>query len=363
MSRGQSLLVVFAVWAIGYIPALGSLQLRGEESRRVLPAIAMMEGTAAATTTREVIRAFSIPQVGGRAYLRKPPLVNWLIAASFKLSGQRNAWAARLPSALFVLAVAIAFVTIARPQLGAGGSIAAAVSWLTSLGILQKGRMIEIDAIYTSLFALALIYWLTCWLQKRATASIWIVPLVLLGLALLAKGPAVLLFFYALTAAVLWRTDRLPDLVTRWHALGLVLMLAVFGVWAAPLVLELGTSAPVETWWAEMFAPVAGREVLDTEHWVLNLPRGATLFLPAALLLPFIRYSKITERLQRETFRALAHVSLAVTVVILILPGSYPKYAMPLIPAMCWIIGTAVANDAFVWPGRARRVVIGGVAL
>src|SRR5207248_9851987 len=37
-----------------------------------------------------------------------------------------------------------------------------------NLGLIEKGRMIEIEAIYCSLFAFALILWLLLWEQKRS---------------------------------------------------------------------------------------------------------------------------------------------------------------------------------------------------
>ena len=371
MSRTLSLLLVIAVWAAGYLPALGSLQIRGEEGRRILPAVAMVDGAAAATDANGIVRAFVVPQVAGRDYLRKPPLVNWLIAASFSATGVRSAWTARLPSVLFVLAAAIAFLTIARRRLGAAGSTVAALCWLTSLGTLEKGRMIEIDAINTSLCAVALVCWLTWWLEGHSPWKTWAFPSLLLGLSLLAKGPVVLSFFYALIAAVLWRARRLDQLVSRYHVLGLLLMLAIFCVWAVPLLLQLGTQAPLQVWSREMALPVAGRDVLDLGHWILNVPRGATLFLPAALLLPFIRYDRIEDALERECARTLARAALALFLIVLLLPGSYPKYAMPLLPAMCWLIGVAVANNAFEWRlgfkdkqlRVPRPVLVGGVAL
>jgi len=30
---------------------------------------------------------YIVPKVGSEPYLRKPPLINWLVAASFKISG------------------------------------------------------------------------------------------------------------------------------------------------------------------------------------------------------------------------------------------------------------------------------------
>src|SRR6266576_6994322 len=100
MSRAASFCLVIACWAAIYLPGLGSLEIKGEEGRRILPAVAMLE-----------TGNYLVPQVGSEAYLRKPPLVNWLVAASFRLFGYQNEWTARLPSVLCILGVAIAFVT------------------------------------------------------------------------------------------------------------------------------------------------------------------------------------------------------------------------------------------------------------
>src|SRR5476651_2681447 len=121
MSRAANLLLVLACWAAIYFPALGSLEIKGEEGRRILPAVTMIE-----------TGNWLVPQVGSEPYFRKPPLVNWLVALSFKIAGQRNEWTARLPSVLSVLAVALAFITVARASLGANGSLIAALIWMTN---------------------------------------------------------------------------------------------------------------------------------------------------------------------------------------------------------------------------------------
>jgi 4-amino-4-deoxy-L-arabinose transferase-like glycosyltransferase len=79
-----NLLIVILVWAALYLPALGSLAIKGEEGRRILPGITMLQ-----------TGNYLIPQVGGETYFRKPPLINWLVAASFKslvakTNGQRG---------------------------------------------------------------------------------------------------------------------------------------------------------------------------------------------------------------------------------------------------------------------------------
>ena len=93
MTRLAAFSIVALLWAAIYLPGLGSTEIKGEEGRRILPAVTMLdEGD------------WLVPQVGGRPFLRKPPLMNWAIAGSFKMLDRRDEWAARLPSALCVLA-------------------------------------------------------------------------------------------------------------------------------------------------------------------------------------------------------------------------------------------------------------------
>ena len=90
-SRRRFLLNRRALLGCDYLPGLGSLEIKGEEGRRILPAITMIEtGT---TLSRKSASEPLFPQTAA---------VNWLVAASFKLTGVRNEWTARLPSALCV---------------------------------------------------------------------------------------------------------------------------------------------------------------------------------------------------------------------------------------------------------------------
>src|SRR2546422_9812523 len=236
-SRFRAVAVVVLVWAVIYLPALGSIAIKGEEGRRILPAIRMLD-------TGDYI----VPQVGSSPYFRKPPLINWLVAASFKIFGVRNEWTARMPSAIAVLAVAIAFVTVARASLGPSGSTIAALIWLTNIGMIEKGRLIEIEALYVSLCGLAIIYWLSFWEQKKSAWLTWTVPWIFLALGWLAKGPVHLAFFYAVVLAVLWQNRSWRSLFHPAHFLGLTLMFGIFAAWAVPFAQATGNALALNKW-------------------------------------------------------------------------------------------------------------------
>src|SRR5438046_6097748 len=102
---------------------------------------------------------------------------------------------------------------------------------MTNIGIIEKGRLIEIEALYVSVCGLAIIFWLSFFLQKKSPWLIWLPASVFLGLGLLAKGPTHLVFFYGIVIAVLayWKDWR--GLVHPAHFVGLGVMIGVAGGW------------------------------------------------------------------------------------------------------------------------------------
>lgn len=344
MSRLVSCSVLIAIWAVTYLVNLGSSELRSEEGHRVLPAVQMLDSGN-----------YLVPYIAARPYLNKPPLINWIVAAAFHLSGIRSEWTARLPSSLFVLAVALMLATIGRAGLGSTGAFVAALCWLTNLGLVEKGRMIEIEAIYCCLFAFALFLWLLLWQQKRSPWRTFIVPWIFLGFGLLAKGPSHVVFFYFIVVAVLWRHRRLRDLTHPAHFIGILVMLTIFALWAIPYFRALPVHFTLEAWSRETADAFHGKEG-RSENWLLNFPRGFGYLLPWILLVPFIRLNKIADPLQRDIAYGLAWGITIPFFVILLIPGTLPRYILPLEAGFCWIVGTALANTAFHWRIKNVRV-------
>ncbi len=282
MSRVTALLIVTAVWAAIYLPALGSLEIKGEEGRRILPAVAMLESGN-----------YVVPRVGSAAYFSKPPLINWVVAASFEIFGQRNEWTARLPSAFCVLAVAVAFVTVARASLRPTGSVLAALIWLTNFGIIEKGRLIEIEALYVSLCGLAIIFWLSFWEQNKSPWLVWIPASIFLGLGLLAKGPMLLLFFYAIVLSVVWQAKDARVFFHPAHLVGIAVMLSIFAAWAVPFA-QSATVKLAMFKWSRQFSGRLSGEDFKFSSWILNVPRSLGYFLPWLLLLPCLPSAKFS---------------------------------------------------------------------
>jgi 4-amino-4-deoxy-L-arabinose transferase-like glycosyltransferase len=340
MSRPVSFALVILCWAAIYLPGLGSLEIKGEEGRRILPAVAMLD-----------TGNYLVPQVGSEPYFRKPPLVNWLVAASFKLTGLRNEWTARLPSVLCVLSVAIAFLTVARSSLGSNGSLIAALIWLANFGVIEKGRLIEIEALYVSLFGLAFIFWLSWWQQRRSAWLTWTVPWIFLGLGLLAKGPLHLFFFYSVVAAVLYRAGELRKLFTFPHLVGLLITIGIFAAWALPYWQAINDPNLAKSWSVQLTGRLTGDD-FKLRSWLLNLPRGLAYFLPWTLLLPLISKTKWNNDSDRKLAFALGWGALVPFVIVNLLPGGLPRYSLPALVPACWLMAMVLATPEVSWSGK-----------
>ncbi len=349
MSQTRALILIVIVWAAIYLPRLGSLEIKSEEGRRILPAVTMLE-----------TGNYIVPQVGSEPYLRKPPLVNWLVAGSFKLFGVRNEWAARLPSVLCVLAVGLAFAVIARRSLGPNGSVVAGLMWLTNFGLLEKGRMIEIEALYVSLTALAFICWLSCWKERPWCA--WITAGIFLGLGLLAKGPLHLIFFYAVVFAVLWQAGALQRLWSLPHLFGIVLMLGIFAAWAIPCLQQVQAGHAASVWTKQVSGRVSG-DGFKFGDWLMNIPRGVAYLLPWVTLLPLARFALLEDKKERNFCRALSLGVAVPFVIVNLLPGALPRYTMPLLAPAIWLLAIFIREHALLWPKPLRKAITWTVAV
>ena len=347
MTRLRAAAILFVLWAAVYLPGLGSTELKGEEGRRILPAITMLE-----------TGNWLVPYVGGKPFLRKPPLVNWLIAASFSVTGVRNEWTARLPSTLCVLALGLTIVALAgEGWMNAETALAAGIMAMTSFGLLAKARFAgaEIEGIYVPLAGIAMVMWMAWWTQRRSPWLTWTVPWFFLGLAALAKGPMHLLFFYAIVLTVLWRANAwreccLPSHVLA-HLVGLALMAGIFEAWAIPYF-QTEAAANAAGVWRDQMANRVTSDVIDWKSYALNLPRGLMDQLPWLLFAPAV-FAARSDDVRRAALISGARVAvLACFGALLLVPGVLPRYVLPL--AVPWSVLAAIALGA-----RARRIAFG----
>lgn len=323
LTRLQATGWVVLLWAAIYLPALGALEIKGEEGRRILPAVTMLE------TGRWIV-----PQIGGVDYLSKPPLINWLVALAFKLDPTRSELAARLPCALCTLALGLTAVWALAAWLTPGGALVAAIFTLTNIGLMEKGRLAEIEGLYVPLFGIALFLWLGAWRAGNSGWRTWILPWFFLGIGMLAKGPLHVVYFYGVVGAILWCAGRSRELLNPRHFVGVALMLGLFALWVVPYLRLTAADRVGEVWRSQFEGRMEINEGFHFSGWILNIPRGLANFVPWVVLIPLlwrpgVGYGWPTEdqAILRGGRVALAAGFLIVSLV----PGGLPRYTLPLL--------------------------------
>ncbi|HEX8280794.1 MAG TPA: glycosyltransferase family 39 protein [Chthoniobacterales bacterium] len=351
VSPVRALLIVLAIWAAIYLPRLGSIEIRGEEGRRILPATRMLE-----------TGNFVVPYIGSEPYLNKPPLINWLIGGSFKLCGRQDEFAARLPSGFAVLAAALVLLFVPARTSSTNARFASAIIWLSALGTMDKGRLAEIEALYMSLTGIAFVCWISFWRERRSRWSLWLVPAVFLGFGLLTKGPTHLVFFYSIVLAVLWQEHALRELWSLAHLAGVALMLAIFAAWAVPYVNAL-EAARVASVWSQQLGDRVVSDTFNAARWAWNIPDGIWYFLPWALLLPLVRLRRVEDERTRRLLKGTAWGMAASFLIVSMLPASLSRYTMPLLLPACWFLAMCVEHGALIALRNAHRWVLVVAAL
>lgn len=325
-------LLLFLLWAGIYLPALGETELKGEEPRRIFPGLMMLQNGD-----------FLRPMAGDTPYLRKPPLVNWAVAASTSLLGRYDELAYRLPSVLAVLGLVLGTAAFTRRWLGENGAFLAGVFILTNISMLEKGRLAEIEPIYIACSGLAIAWWLPAFARGEGPWRKWLVPGIFLGLGMLAKGPLHLLYFYAVVIGAAWGTRRLrATLLHPAHFVCVALTAGIFALWAVPYAIAGpgeaaadAEKAQVGAAWITQLTSRLGFDDFKLGNWLLNMPRGLMNLLPWALFFPLFWNRRWLAALSGENEHRLLRGALwgaiAAFVVISILPGSLERYTLPLL--------------------------------
>ena len=327
------LLLVTVVWAVLYLPGIGTFELKGEEGRRILPARAMAQSGE-----------WVLPYSEGRPYHRKPPLINWMVAAGFAMAGGESETAARVPSALSVLGLGLMAWWAGRSfrDVHREFPVFLALSVLGTAGVIEKGRLAEIEAVYVSLAGAGMLLWAAAWKRGAGPWGLWLPACGLMGLAMLAKGPVFLAFFVPVMVVTMWQAGELRRLRHPAVLVGMALVFLVPVPWAVGVKARLAglpgdfeTRGPGEVWRDQVLGRLMP-EKFDVMSWVMSpLDTVLALSVPAVVALVWWRALRrdvvggLPVR-DRALLRGLAWGSLASGLAMSLIPEPHARFQLPL---------------------------------
>ncbi len=323
LTNSTAYFVVLIVWAGIYLPGLGTLEIDFNEGRRIMPAVSMIE-----------TGNWKTPSLFGEDYLKKPPMINWLIATSFIISGERSEFAARLPSVIFILAFVSVLVLMPSELLSLRARLTGAILFMTAYGSVDNGRQIEIDGVYACLTGIVTVCWLNLWSGSGLSRlKLWCLPALILGIGLLVKGPLILLFFYLVVLCVAISEKKVRELLRYEHFAGIVLMCLILFSWAFFANSDNIHSRQMTGTWLNEITKRFNLEDMNVILWGKRVMGAVMGFLPWLIFIPFFWsrkwISSIDDR-HKKIFIACRLAFLISFLIVNLMPAAKARYSYPL---------------------------------
>ncbi len=279
--RRTPLLLLLAVAACLFFVALGRLSL-----------IEPDEGRNAEVAREMVVKGdWIVPHFDGFAYLDKPPVYFWLVAASFKLGGFSEA-SARFSSALAALGTMLLVWFLARRMFDDRTGLYAGIIFATSPLVVIFAREVIFDMTLTFFVTAAMVcYWLgeTSARRRRLWDGLFFAAM---GVATLTKGPVGFLLPLLSILAYQALSGRLRRLKEMNWGLGLAAFLMVTLPWFIAVSIR-HPDFPGYAFWQESLERFATGHSHRSGPIYYYLGIYLAGFLPWSFFLAFAAYHRI----------------------------------------------------------------------
>jgi 4-amino-4-deoxy-L-arabinose transferase-like glycosyltransferase len=231
-----------------------------------------------ASVGREMARSgdWITPRLWGLPWFEKPALLYWMTGAAFRI-GLGPDIAPRLPVALMSVAFLVFYWWMLRREFGCAAAWFAALILATSAGWWAYSQSGVTDLPLSAAFSAAMLLSLP-WLARR-DQRLLPVAAVMMGLAVLAKGPVALVL--AAPLALRWRSFR--DLI-RVRVIVPFLLVAL--PWYVLCYLRNGATFLNQFFWVHNFQRFTSPSLQHPQPWWYFIPVLALLLLPWTALAP-----------------------------------------------------------------------------
>lgn len=196
-----------------------TLSLRGEESRRALVSIEMLESGN-----------FTALQLHGTTYYNKPPLYNWILAFVFKVFGSSSEWVLRFPGIISLMLTSLVFYLFLRARISSQVAMLISVAFLCTGDLLFYGSINsgEIDLFY-SMLVVCQILSIFHFFEKEKWWQLFLISYFLVALGVLTKGVPSVAFQILTIVPFFLLNKKWKLLFSIQHIAGVVLLLLITG--------------------------------------------------------------------------------------------------------------------------------------
>jgi 4-amino-4-deoxy-L-arabinose transferase-like glycosyltransferase len=217
--RVASLLILLILPAAILYPTLGFHLFEPDEGRY-------------AQIPREMLASgnWVVPTLQGEPYLDKPPLMYWLIAASYRLFGV-SPEVARIVPALCVHLTILAVYLIGRRSIGERGAMWAAILLGVAPGFISVARLLLLDGLLVLCVTVSVLCGFEAVRTGRMKLGWWTAAAFASGLGFLTKGPIAEILLFVPLWAYAWLFARRSPVSWRHYLLFFTIVFAVNLPW------------------------------------------------------------------------------------------------------------------------------------
>jgi len=305
--------------------------------------------------------SFLVPLLNGETYAHKPPLLFWVIQAGWALFGTSDV-VARLAVPTVGL---LAFPLLAAIQREWPAPQAPGMRWAPPVLLAMTMWFVYMalsmfDILLTTCFLIAVLGWVR-YVHRDDRRWVWLAGFGL-GLALLAKGPVILIYWLPLTLSMrFWRPEGVTIGARHYWAIlpATLLGAAVVLAWAIPAAIDGGPAYAEAIFWGQS----AGRVANAFDHarpWYWYLPLLPLLTLPWPTVWLW-RRPLATGSLERFALWG----CLPPLAILSLVSGKQIHYLMPALPFLAiWVAGQIERHPPRrTWLYRILLLVLAGLML
>jgi 4-amino-4-deoxy-L-arabinose transferase-like glycosyltransferase len=292
-----------------------------------------------AQVSREMVQSgdWLMPRYLGEPWLGKPPLLYWCVAASWAVWGMQ-VWAARLVSVLALAGAVQLMATLAAGFLNRRAALLASISFVTAALPVFIGKLLLTDAL--------LLWWclaamVSLWRISTQGATIGRSALfwMCLGLGILSKGPAILVFVGAFGLALLIQNpkSKIQNRAAFWFTSPLCLMVAA--PWYVYVAQHAGGTFAQQFLWFEVASRVVGAPHGHTGPPGYYVAISLAGWLPWTVLVPGAVIETWRSRKTDAKLRFLLLWLGLPWLLLELLPSKLPHYILPCYVPLAILLG------------------------